>query len=146
MRAAIVTFLLALLIGGPALAQNSPAEEANKAVVTDFYVNGIHARNADVALKHLAPGMVEHNPRVPAGPTGLRDFLSRMPRPAGPPKILRTIADGPYVVLHVHAQRSPEDRGMQIIEMFRLENGKIAEHWDIMQQVPETMANGAPPF
>jgi predicted SnoaL-like aldol condensation-catalyzing enzyme len=98
-----------------------------------------------VAVRHLAPGMIEHNPRVPAGPNGLREFLGRMPATGQPPKILTVIADGDYVMLRVHAQR-PQGPGMQIIELFRLKDGKIAEHWDIMQVVPESTASGAPPL
>jgi predicted SnoaL-like aldol condensation-catalyzing enzyme len=45
------------------------------------------------------------------------------------------------VIAHVHGIREPGQRGTAIVEIFRLEDGKIVEHWDVMQQVPETSAN-----
>jgi predicted SnoaL-like aldol condensation-catalyzing enzyme len=50
-------------------------------------------------------------------------------------------ADGDYVLLHVHRLRTPGTRGDAIVDIFRLENGKIVEHWDIIQPLPEASAN-----
>ena len=51
------------------------------------------------------------------------------------------VAEDDHVVLHVHAVREPGTRGNAIIDIFRLENGKIVEHWDVSQPVPEQAAN-----
>jgi predicted SnoaL-like aldol condensation-catalyzing enzyme len=51
------------------------------------------------------------------------------------------IAEGDLVVLHVHSVREPGQRGRAIVDMFRLENGKIVEHWDVIQDIPEKPAN-----
>ena len=53
----------------------------------------------------------------------------------------RLIAEGDYVVAHNHLIRKPGERGTAVVDIFRLENGKIVEHWDVVQEVPETSAN-----
>ena len=56
-------------------------------------------------------------------------------------EIKRAWAEGDYVILHVHSVREPGQRGRAIVDIFRLENGKIVEHWDVIQDVPEKSAN-----
>ncbi len=56
-------------------------------------------------------------------------------------EIKRSFVDGDYVILHVHAIREPGTRGNAIVDIFRLENGKIVEHWDAVQPIPENSAN-----
>lgn len=55
--------------------------------------------------------------------------------------IKRIIAEGDYVVVHNHTVTGPNDRGNAIVDIFRIEDGKIAEHWDVIQPVPEHSAN-----
>jgi predicted SnoaL-like aldol condensation-catalyzing enzyme len=55
---------------------------------------------------------------------------------------IKTIfAEGDFVMAHVHGVRVPGQRGMAIVDIFRLEDGKIVEHWDVMQPIPEEAAN-----
>ena len=54
-------------------------------------------------------------------------------------KFKAQFADGDYVILHVHAVREPGTLGRAIVDIFRLENGKIVEHWDVAQDIPEKM-------
>ena len=61
--------------------------------------------------------------------------------PASRSEIKRVFADSAYVILHVHAVREPETRGNAIVDVFKLENGKIVEHWDVVQPIPEKAAN-----
>ncbi len=49
--------------------------------------------------------------------------------------------DGDYVILHVHAVREPGTRGNAIVDTFKLENGTIVEHWNVIQPIPEQAAN-----
>lgn len=56
-------------------------------------------------------------------------------------RIVRSAADGDLVYLHVHATEHPGDRGEAVVDIFRVKDGKIVEHWDVIQPVPETSAN-----
>jgi predicted SnoaL-like aldol condensation-catalyzing enzyme len=56
--------------------------------------------------------------------------------------IHRMLADGDLVALHLNSKAHRNDLGRAVVDLFRLENGKIVEHFDVVQQVPETSANG----
>ena len=51
------------------------------------------------------------------------------------------MADGDLVILHINSKFNPVDRGSAIVGIYRVENGKIVEHWDVMQPIPEKAAN-----
>jgi len=60
--------------------------------------------------------------------------------------IKRAIAEGALVVTHSLLKTSLEDRGSAVADIFRLEDGKVVEHWDVVQPVPESAANDHPMF
>lgn len=136
--------LMALTLGSSAaLAANSPTEEANKKVVLDFYEKGLNQKDYDAAAKYFGPRYTQHNPTSPDGPEGFKNFLNflREKFPDSHSEIKQVFADGDYVILHVHAVREKGSRGNAIVDIFKLENGKIVEHWDVTQPVPEKSAN-----
>ncbi|CAB3694239.1 hypothetical protein LMG26690_02274 [Achromobacter animicus] len=125
-------------------AQATPEQEAaNKAAVLAFYEKGLNQKDADAALKYVGDRYVQHNPNAADGPEGFRQFIAflRDKYPASHSEIKRVFTDGDYVILHVHAVREPGTRGNAIIDIFRLEGGKIVEHWDAVQPIPEKAAN-----
>jgi predicted SnoaL-like aldol condensation-catalyzing enzyme len=56
-------------------------------------------------------------------------------------EVKRIFAEGDFVIAHTHGVREPGQRGTAIVDIFRLENGRIVEHWDVMQPIPETALN-----
>ncbi|HAP26622.1 MAG TPA: polyketide cyclase [Achromobacter sp.] len=125
-------------------AQATPEQEAaNKAAVLAFYEKGLNQKDADAALRYVGERYVQHNPNAADGPEGFRQFIAflRDKYPASHSEIKRVFTDGDYVILHVHAVREPGTRGNAIIDIFRLEGGKIVEHWDAVQPIPEKAAN-----
>ena len=98
---------------------------------------------AQSAQETKGPRYTQHNPNAADGPEGLKAFLGflREKFPSSKSEIKRVFAEGDYVILHVHAIREPGQRGSAIVDIFKLENGKIVEHWDVVQPVPETAAN-----
>ena len=77
------------------------------------------------------------------GPEGLAAFIEwlKAEYPDARSEVKQVFADGDYVILQVHSMRPPHPRGRAIIEIFRLEEGIIVEHWDAIQEIPETFAN-----
>ena len=60
--------------------------------------------------------------------------------------VKRVIAEDDLVVLHGHVMRTPEDRGSKHVDIFRVESGKVVEHWDIDQPISENFVNDRGPF
>ena len=133
----------ALTFAGPAAQAAGPQEEANKKVVLDFYEKAINQKNFEAAAVHFGPRYTQHNPNAGDGPEGLRAFLGflREKFPASRSEVKRVFTDGDYVILHVHAVREPGTRGSAIVDIFKLEGGKIVEHWDVVQPIPEKALN-----
>ncbi|MDF8361461.1 nuclear transport factor 2 family protein [Achromobacter anxifer] len=127
----------------PAAHASAEQEAANKAAVLAFYEKGLNQKDADAALKYVGDRYVQHNPNAADGPEGFRKFIAflRDKFPQSHSEIKRVFTDGDYVILHVHAVRQPGERGSAIIDIFRLEQGKIVEHWDAVQPIPEQSAN-----
>ena len=132
----------ALALAAPAV-QAGPQEEANKKVVLDFYEKAINQKNFEAAAVHFGPRYTQHNPNAADGPEGLKAFLGflREKFPASRSEVKRVFAEGDYVILHVHAVREPGTRGAAIVDIFKLEGGKIVEHWDVVQPVPDQALN-----
>ena len=118
-------------------------QEANRQTVLAFYEKGLNQKDADAALQYVGNRYVQHNPTAADGPEGFRKFVAflREKFPKSHSEIKRSFVDGDYVILHVNAVREPGTRGSAIVDIFKLENGKIVEHWDVVQPVPETAAN-----
>lgn len=117
--------------------------ETNKKVVLDFYEKGLNQKDFDAAAKHFGPKYIQHNPTAPDGIEGFKAFIAmrKEKTPNARSEIKRAFADGDFVILHVESHREPGDRGVAIVDIFRLENGKIVEHWDVIQPIPEKAAN-----
>ena len=117
--------------------------EANKKAVQEFYDLIINKKDFESARKYMGDRYKQHNPLVADRPEGLKAFIEFLKTnfPEARSKIKRVFAEGDYVILHVHSIRPPNMRGRAIIEIFRLKNGKIDEHWDVIQEVPEESAN-----
>jgi predicted SnoaL-like aldol condensation-catalyzing enzyme len=124
-------------------AADTAQTEANKKVVAEFYEAAINQKNFEAAAKFLGPRYIQHNPNAADGPEGLKAFINflREKFPDSRSEVKQVFADGDYVIQHVHSVRVPGSRGSAIINIFKLENGKIVEHWDVIQEIPEKSAN-----
>lgn len=122
--------------------------DTSKNTVLAFYEHAVKCRDFTAAAQYLAPVLIQHRTDAADGAAGLREFIDRM-RAAYPHtryEIKRAFADGDYVILHVHVVREPGTRGSAHVDIFRLENGKVAEHWDVDEPIPAEIANPHGPF
>lgn len=124
-------------------AENTSQEETNKQNVVAFYNQVINEKNFASAATYLGSHYTQHNPTAADGPEGLKTFIQflRDHYPNAHSDIKRVFAEGDYVILHVHSIREPGTLGRAIFDLFKLENGKIVEHWDAVQDIPEHSAN-----
>jgi len=118
--------------------------EANKRIVREWHELAIDQRKPEEAVaKYLGPNYRQYNPGAGDGPepfiAAVKGLTKTFPELRMEPK--RIIAEGDLVVLHSHLILKPGDRGTAVVDIFRLENGKIVEHWDVVQEIPEKSAN-----
>jgi len=73
------------------------------------------------------------------GDTNIRYLKENTPQSRS--EIKKVFADGDFVILHVHAIPAPGARGLAIVDIFKVANGKLVEHWDVIQEIPEKAAN-----
>ena len=135
---------LALLLATPgAHATDAKQMEENKKTVAALYDAVLNQKDFDAASKYLGSRYTQHNPGAADGPEGLKGFIAFLKDkfPGNHSEIKRIFADGDYVIVHVHAVREPGTRGNAIVDIFKLENGKVVEHWDVIQPIPEKAAN-----
>ena len=132
-----------LVSSAPIPAAADATLEANKKAVVEFYDTALNRKDFEEASTFFGPRYVQHNPNAPDGIEGFKAFLGflREKFPQSRSEIKRVWAEGDYVILHVHAIRTPGTRGSAIVDVFKLENGKIVEHWDVIQEIPEKAAN-----
>ncbi|ANL37473.1 MULTISPECIES: nuclear transport factor 2 family protein [Rhizobium] len=133
---------IAMPSGAFAASRDLKVEEANRKLVVEFYDRFFNKHDVEAASV-VAEDYRQHNPQVPDGKKPLVSFFTGFfkDNPQSKAEIVRTAADGDLVWLHVHATNGADDRGEAIVDVFRVRDGKIVEHWDVIQAVPKEAAN-----
>ncbi|RKF20639.1 hypothetical protein D6851_10920 [Altericroceibacterium spongiae] len=126
----------------------TPQEEANLRLVLDMFAEVLNPMDSSAADRFISHDYIQHNQVVAPGLAPFKAFLDMIQEqtPNAVHDVKRAFVDGDHVTIHYHVRRWPDDLGWAVIDIFRIENGKVAEHWDVMQNIVEGGPNPLSPF
>lgn len=125
------------------VSKEATENEKNKKMVVDFYNEVFNKHNIDIIPKYVSEDYKQHNSFVADGRKAFMDFFKEdfIKNPNSSAEIKRVVAEGDTVALHVHSRTNPQDKGVAIVDIFRVKDGKIVEHWDVIQEIPSETVN-----
>ena len=144
-RKALGLAVAGLLLGSAVAAQADAAPEpartreeaANAALLRGWYESVLGPLDPEPVDRFLAPDFVQHSKLAQPGPEGVKAFVRQMrvlwPKPRL--TIQRIFADGDFVIGQVHQERFEGDPGLNIVNVYRVENSRLKEHWGTLQPV-----------
>jgi predicted SnoaL-like aldol condensation-catalyzing enzyme len=118
--------------------------EENKKVAIAFFQKALNEFDVATAIAlYGGKSYTQHNPLIEDGWAGLTRFIAwlRTHFPQARLELKHAYADGDFVVLHSHWIRTPGERGEAVVDIVRLAQGKLVEHWDVVQPIPDTARN-----
>lgn len=119
---------------------NDRAEHNKRLAVHGF--REFAAGNVDVLRTLLHEDFVEHSPGNPSGRDAFIEFIAKAPVAGARLDLKRVIADDDHVVMHYRmstsdtSDASDDERGVAVVDIWRMVDGQIVEHWDVLQDVP----------
>lgn len=121
----------------------TPQEEANRRLVLQMYEHVLKPLDSSRVDEFFSHDYIQHNPMAKTGADGLKSFLdwARAGSPQAEHRVKRVFVDANHVIAHVHVIIHPGEAGLAVVDIFRIENGRVAEHWDAAQAVPLESAN-----
>jgi predicted SnoaL-like aldol condensation-catalyzing enzyme len=121
----------------------TPEEQRNLDHVLGLFRDVLVPLDAGQVDRYIAPDYIQHSPMAAPGRESLKAFLNtvRAASPNSSQRLLRAFVDGDHVIIHYHVKKDPEDRGFVVMDIFRLTNGMVVEHWDCVQDVPAHSPN-----
>jgi predicted SnoaL-like aldol condensation-catalyzing enzyme len=118
--------------------------DTNRKIVEEFLdlINRQH--QVRVAFERFTDETyIQHNPQCESGREGaIRLIEGLVRRPGFRASVKHLITEGPFVAAHMHVELGTDAPGLAVMDLWRLENGKLAEHWDVIQEVPAQTASG----
>jgi predicted SnoaL-like aldol condensation-catalyzing enzyme len=117
--------------------------ELNKQVVVDYYQTAFDGEPEKAVEQYVGDRYIQHNPMAADGTEAFIGFVKwlRGENPELKLEIKRVLAEGDIVATHSHLTLKPGEPGQALADFFRVEDGKVVEHWDVIQEIPATSAN-----
>ena len=148
---AVILSVALTALAGPVAAQDCEASpEANRRLVLDFYTLGLVERQAQAAFqRYVSPDFVEHKPDIPGGTReATADFLAGIMTdiPDARWEVLRSAAQDDLVFVHARMTPAPGAGAYALADIFRVEDCRIVEHWDVVAGPVEDAPNPHPRF
>ena len=121
----------------------TPQEQQTLDLVLTMYREVLIRMDSSKVEQYLSPAYLQHSSLAEPGLAALKGFLDkgRAESPDARQEIKRAFVDGDHVVVHVHVVRWPGDPGLAVVDIFRVADGRIVEHWDVLQEVPVNPVN-----
>ncbi len=121
----------------------TPQEDANVRLVLDLFDKVLMPMDKSLVDAFIAPDYLQHSSLAEPGREALKRWLDvvRVESPQATQKIYRVFAEDDHVVTHQHVRRWPGDPGFAVCDIFRLADGKIVEHWDVLQEISPAPVN-----
>ena len=133
-----------VLLGSLTVVEAKSQIEKNKKIAVAFLTMIFNEHKVAEAFKlYSVPDYKQHNPYAATGAQAAIDFFVPylQKNPQASTEIKRVIAEGDLVAIHNNPKQNPRDRGRAVVDIFRLKDGKVVEHWDVVQDVPEKALN-----
>ncbi len=145
---AIVSACMLAACASSGAAPRAVRSQQNMAVALAFLDTVFNKHEVEQAFRlYVGPVYRQHNPGIADGAAAAVQALAKLTHdyPQLHQQIKRTVAQGDLVAVHSRYLAGPADRAGEpdkaAVDIFRLEHGKIVEHWDVVQDVPENSAN-----
>ncbi|MEB0226642.1 MULTISPECIES: nuclear transport factor 2 family protein [unclassified Pseudomonas] len=106
--------------------------EANKKIALRVLTGAFVDRDPSVVDKYFAPDYIQHNPSIPNGPAAIKELISKLPKDFSYQPGM-AVAEGDFVMVHGRLL-GWGPKPMVVVDIFRLKGGKVAEHWDVLQE------------
>ncbi|HTV80920.1 MAG TPA: ester cyclase [Steroidobacteraceae bacterium] len=115
----------------------------NKKLVLEFYQKLIGEKDFEAARPYMGSLYRQHAPYAADGHEGVAEWVRKFKEafPQHHYEVKKVIAEGDFVVLHLHGKSGLHPFGESVVDIFRIEDGKVVEHWDVIQPIPETADN-----
>jgi len=121
----------------------TPEEDVNVRLVLDLFETVLIPMDKSLVDEFIAEDYLQHSSLAEPGREALKRWLDfvRVESPQATQKIYRVFAEDDHVITHQHVIRWPGDPGFAVCDIFRIADGKIVEHWDVLQALPEKPVN-----